>query len=388
VAEALERLPELEQALRDGSVSWSVAHELTRIATEENERAWLDLARGRTVRQIEELVAGHKPGDRLEDAYDPAIERHVLRFDVAAETFATFGEAIAKLRRDAGSRLDDDAALLLLARHMLGGPTEQGRANYQIALTVCDACGRGWQHGRGELVEVESDVVEMASCDAQHLGRIDRGPASFGHSRSCEDAPTSDAHECQDSSTVAIDSTMVAIVDAGEQRTAAHVGAGEQRSAAHVGAWTRRARQDIPPAVRRLVMRRDGGRCVVPGCAQAVFVDTHHVVPRSEGGDHDPDTLVVLCCAHHRAIHRGQLTVEGRMSTGLIFRHADGTAYGQTVRPEVVAIHEEAFRALRALGFRETQARRALERVRESAHVGAASIQTILRQALALLVAS
>src|SRR6266446_3069769 len=46
VAEALERLPELDQALRDGRVSWSVARELTRIATEENERAWLDLARG------------------------------------------------------------------------------------------------------------------------------------------------------------------------------------------------------------------------------------------------------------------------------------------------------------------------------------------------------
>src|SRR6266446_641993 len=46
VAEALEHLPDLDQALRDGRVSWSVARELTRIATEENERAWLDLARG------------------------------------------------------------------------------------------------------------------------------------------------------------------------------------------------------------------------------------------------------------------------------------------------------------------------------------------------------
>ena len=131
-------------------MSWSVARELTRIATEENERAWLDLTRGRTVRQIEELVAGHKLGDRPEDAYDRALERHVLRS---------------------------------------------------------------------------------------------------------------------------------------------------------------------------------------------------------------------------------------------VFRHSDGTAYGQAVRPEVVAIREEAFRALRSLGFRESETRRALERVRASAHVGAASIQTILRQALALLVA-
>src|SRR5258708_25933543 len=87
VAEALEILPEIEKALRDGSVSWSMVRELTRVATSDSERAWLDVARGRTVRQIEELVAGHRPGDRPEDDYDWSLRRHVLRFDVSAETF-------------------------------------------------------------------------------------------------------------------------------------------------------------------------------------------------------------------------------------------------------------------------------------------------------------
>jgi hypothetical protein len=32
-----------------------------------------------------------------------------------------------------------------------------------------------------------------------------------------------------------------------------------------------RARQDVPPAVRRAVLRRDGGRCVVPGCRHRDF---------------------------------------------------------------------------------------------------------------------
>jgi hypothetical protein len=152
-----------------------------------------------------------------------------------------------------------------------------------------------------------------------------------------------------------------------------------------VGAWAKRARQNVPPSVRRLVIRRDGGRCVVPGCSQSVFVDIHHVVPRSEGGGHDPDLLVVLCGAHHRALHRGQLLVEGRVSTGLVFRHADGTMYGQRLRSREVGIYEEAFRALRGLGFREREARRALDRIRASTHVGDASVPRILRQALMLL---
>jgi Holliday junction resolvasome RuvABC DNA-binding subunit len=69
----------------------------------------------------------------------------------------------------------------------------------------------------------------------------------------------------------------------------------------------------------------------------------------------------------------------------LVFRHADGTTYGRVVHHRAAAIHEEAFRALRSLGFRESEARRALESVRARAHEGDPSIQGILRQALAWL---
>jgi len=69
---------------------------------------------------------------------------------------------MAKLRRESDSSLDDDASLLLLARQILEGPADEGRAPYQIALSVCDECGRGRQQGRGELIEVESDFVAMA----------------------------------------------------------------------------------------------------------------------------------------------------------------------------------------------------------------------------------
>jgi hypothetical protein len=127
VAEALEGLPEMGQALRDGGISWSAARELTRVAAAENEHAWLEVARARTLRQIEELVAGHKPGEHPEDRSDSSLRRRVLRFDVSAETVATFREAMAKLRREAGSPIDDDAALLLLARQVLVGPGGCGK---------------------------------------------------------------------------------------------------------------------------------------------------------------------------------------------------------------------------------------------------------------------
>jgi hypothetical protein len=140
VAEALETLPQLAQALRDGKASWSCARELTRVATTDTERAWLERARGRTVREVEKLVAGHRPGSMPDDAAEPSRQRHVLRFEVSGEVLATFREAMAKVRRDAGESLDDDSALLLLTRHVLAGPVDDGRASCQVELTVCEHC--------------------------------------------------------------------------------------------------------------------------------------------------------------------------------------------------------------------------------------------------------
>jgi hypothetical protein len=349
VAEALDDLPETAQALRDGALSWSTVRELTRVATPKTESEWIEAARDRTVREVEQLVSGHRPGDRPDDPADRDARRHVLRFEVSAETAATVREAQAKLRREAGDPLDDDAVLLLMARSALGGPTDEGRSSYQVALTVCEGCGRGYQQAKGELVEVGPEVVEMAACDAQHVGSAHAGNTHAG-------------------------------VDGAAHADKAH------DSNVDVGTTERRVRatQSIPPAVRRQVMRRDNSCCKVPGCRQAVFVDIHHIDPRAEGGAHDADNLIVACAAHHRAHHRGQLIIEGRVSTDLRFLHADGSPYGGNVSPRAAEARQQAFRALRGLGFRETETRRALNRV--AAHVGAAATtETIVRQALRVL---
>ncbi len=350
VAEALEQLPQLAAALEAGQVSWSALRELTRVATPATEGEWLRAATGRSVRDIEQLVSGRRPGDGPEDRFDPEARRHVLRFDVSAETLATFREMMAKIRRDAGAPLDDDAALLVVARHVLGGPTDAGRASYQVLLTRCEECGRGRQEGRGELLDVDAAVVAMAECDAQHV---------VGAGASANDGA------------------------AGEPRASdTHVGV---PSVVAPGRPTSpRATQSIPPAVRRLVLRRDHGRCVVPGCRHAVFVDVHHLRPRSEGGDHEPDGMATLCSAHHRAVHRGELTIEGTVRDGLVVRHADGSTYGGAVSPKAAEVRAKLYGALRGLGFRETETKRALAGIQT--HVGAGEpLEKLLRRALLLL---
>jgi hypothetical protein len=101
--------------------AWSAVRELTRVAVRENEREWLQLARGKTVRQLEEVIAGKHLGDTPDSPSDPSARRHVLRFEVCAETFGLFRDALDELQRRTGTGTDDDSALLEMARHVLGG---------------------------------------------------------------------------------------------------------------------------------------------------------------------------------------------------------------------------------------------------------------------------
>ena len=71
------------------------------MAVAETEGEWLEVARGKTVHQLEALVAGKGAGDRPSSANQPDARRHVLRFEVSPETLALFREAMNKLRRSA-----------------------------------------------------------------------------------------------------------------------------------------------------------------------------------------------------------------------------------------------------------------------------------------------
>ncbi|MEO8184883.1 MAG: hypothetical protein ABI895_39245, partial [Deltaproteobacteria bacterium] len=121
---------------------------------------------------------------------DPSAQRHVLRFEVAAETFALFRDAMNELHRRAGATLDDDSALLEMARCVLGGPRDEGRASYQVVLNVCPECGNGQQQATGGLVPIDPDVIRMACCDDQHIG-----PVADGHSAPANDLEPDDSRD-------------------------------------------------------------------------------------------------------------------------------------------------------------------------------------------------
>jgi hypothetical protein len=304
VAEALDRLPGLSVELAQGRVCWSVVRELTRVATEETEPEWIAAADGKIAREVEAMVSGRTLGDTPSDPARPEARMFRISMRVSASTYALWEEARRVLTAEGEGALDDDELLASVARAVLGGPRDAGRSNYQIAINQCDACGCATQRAGATHVSIDDADLETARCDAQHVGHVD-------------------------------------------------------------GSEPERAKQEIPPSVRRAVIARHEHRCAVPGCRHAAYLDVHHTRLRSEGGTHDPEYLVALCSTHHRMTHVGKLVVRGSFTSGLVFEHADGRAYGSNEVDSAAADRfAEVFAALCILGFKEREARAHIDAAR------------------------
>jgi len=79
-----------------------------------------------------------------------------------------------------------------------------------------------------------------------------------------------------------------------------------------------RARREPTDAQRREVVRRDR-HCRFPGCTNATFTNTHHVVPWKPDGRTDTDNLALLCLHHHRLVHSRRWTMSGNANQELTF---------------------------------------------------------------------
>jgi hypothetical protein len=77
------------------------------------------------------------------------------------------------------------------------------------------------------------------------------------------------------------------------------------RAAGREVLWAGRAERSAPPRLRRALEARDR-HCVFPGCrAHPRRCHAHHVEHWESGGGSDLDNMLLLCLAHHHAVHEG-----------------------------------------------------------------------------------
>ncbi len=396
VAKAIVELPAIEAAMAQGDLSFSAGRELVRVATPETEGEWLEAASDKNVRDIESLVSGRKRGDKPTDPVDPALRTRPQRFDgIDDETRALLRQARQILERERGERVCDRDLLRTFARMVIDGAAspERTRAPYQIAVTVCAECQRGWQDGGGITVPMSPATLEVALCDAMHIGSVathetgasrtmtsSRRSASAHEtdaSRTTSSRRSASAHETDASRTTPSSSSRTAKAERSTSGTETHACAlsipqaksdsapARPRAKSDSTPATPRAKSDIPPALRRKVLARDHGRCRVPWCRSSRNIDQHHLIQRSDGGEHTLQNLITLCESHHIAHHQGGLIIEGSAENATFTRRAHN-AFALAERAV------ETASALKSLGFDRHEVKVAMEKTR--AHVGTSEL--------------
>jgi hypothetical protein len=262
VARALATLPEISVALARGGLSYSAVRELTRVATAETEAAWLAASDGLVTNQIESLVAKHRPGDRPDDPADPELRTRVVRLALPPEVHALWRQARMVIAEARGAEITDADFLETLCRNAIApGSGAEGPA-HQIAYKQCPDCRHVTQNGAGREIDIASEVLERASCDAKLVGSLD-------------------------------------------------------------AATPERATTTVTPRLREQVFARDSARCTVPGCRSARNLEAHHIIEQARGGPHTLSNLTLLCSGHHAALHAGRLIIRGQAPYERQFRWTD-----------------------------------------------------------------
>jgi hypothetical protein len=253
VSRELEDLLVLESELEEGTFQYCHVRELVRVMTPENEAEWIAAARGKTVGQVQQMVAGHRKGDHPEDPTDPDLRMRRLVVEVSPKTLGMYRQVRASTEAELGHRLEGDDELwqIVLQRSLEPSSGDGASKPAQIWIIKCSECGRGWQDSGGVHAELSAADLACAECDGDQLGSVD-------------------AEE------------------------------------------TTRKRSTISVKLRTQLMASFGNRCAVPGCRSTRHLDVHHIVHREHGGGNQRWNLVVLCSAHHRMHHRGELLIEGR----------------------------------------------------------------------------
>jgi len=316
VAHALKQLPQISDAFRRGTVSFSKVRAMTRVATPENEHYLMQIATYGTASHVERLVRQYRKVKRIE-ALEHENQRHAMR------ELTWF--------------IDDDGSYVFRARLT----PEQGERVVRALEAAADANDSESRNVPAETsdapaVDPVSDPVAARRADALErmadafFGKPGGGASTVNGGDRCtinlhttpdtlrEDGETAEA-ELESGARVCAETSRRLACDCG----VVHWHEDEEGAALNVGRKTR----TIPPAIRRALQRRDQG-CRFPGCTARRFVDAHHITHWADGGETKMDNLVLLCRHHHRLVHEGGYGV--RMSaSGPKF--ADPT--GRTIAP-------------------------------------------------------
>jgi hypothetical protein len=297
VARALEKLPKVAAAMASGSLSYSKAREITRVATAETEEYLLMIAEHGTASHVENLVRAYR---RCQDAEELSREKRQQESRSVTCRWDDDGSLIMTCRMPAEAGAKVQKALDLALEDVPAG-TSEDRAPFSMrrADALAQIAESYLAHGALEVRGTDRHQIVLHVAE-ETLRDRKAGCCEF------EDGPSMAAETAR---RFACDASIV------------HLTENEDGEPLDVGRKTR----TISAPLRRVLNARDKG-CRFPGCANKRYIDAHHVVHWANGGETKPSNLVSLCRFHHRAVHEGGFRIEMLDDGALRFVKPDGEA--------------------------------------------------------------
>jgi hypothetical protein len=356
VARRLVGLPRVREEFSAGRLSYSKVRAITRVATPEIEHGLVNMAQHATaaqmdracaaLRRVQDLDASER---ELEERESDARERQhltwrrddngdlIVRARLCPEDAETFIAAIEARTEQPGRDEGDDlspldrrraAALVEVAASACAAPDPAIPTTPEIIVHIDAAAAARWTHGG--TTEAQSSRYGAAG---NSPAEAEPAPWPVTTARG---APVSWALTTARGAPVSWALASRLACDAGLRFVAMQ----PDGSQLDLGRHTR----TVNRSQRRALQARDS-QCRFPGCQRRSRLHAHHIVPWQHGGRTDMDNLLLLCPAHHRAVHENGWHLAGTAADHEFRRPA-----GEPVEPcapelsgslaTLVALHE------------------------------------------------
>jgi hypothetical protein len=280
VAKALDFLPAIKDAFREGRLSWDQVRLLARFATFAEDVEWSSRAVGMTVAEIRKVAQARIRLTR--EKADARFKRRYVRArrDVE-EGFVNIWARLPDVEGEVFLNAIDRKASVASP----DVPLDQRRAD--ALVEICSmAIGADADPDRATVV---------AHVDLEGLIAADRNGVLEG-------------------GTAIAPETVRRLTCDGRLQMVLHTADDIVAS---------RMTRTVPHHLSRELRARDG-KCVFPGCSNAIWVDAHHVEHFADGGPTTLDNLLLLCGFHHRLVHEGGWNVFLSAEGDRVFVRPDG----------------------------------------------------------------
>jgi len=286
MARALQHLPLIDESFSKGLLSWSAVRELTRVATGETEKEWLDLALESSSKKIERIVSRAKVGERPpKDPYGLSEIKIKVIAALPLDDYAVWEAAFDRLRTSNGADLDTAKAVVLLAQSFLERPLnreeKEARKAFQVVYHRCSECERAWVQTEDGPEGIAPDKVARREREAMVVRIDERGRNGAGRKETVYPESAKRMNGSQDAPR------------------------GPKFLSTPESPKVPAERRDRPNTIRirQQVISRDGHRCVVPGCGRRGSLYSHHVAWTCHGGRTVLENESCLCRVCHSLVH-------------------------------------------------------------------------------------